>query len=123
MPNFRDLLPQPPWEGPPVPRRILPKRIWLVYVTPEGKWGASDITPDTLISDTLRAYRAEKELGILKPEDLEMYKLQFESQLSSWVTSTKLDADAQLARGKYKEYWIVEAPTRYRAIKVAQKPR
>jgi len=120
MPNFKDLLPPAPWVGPPIPRVMLPKRIWLVYVTPEGKWGASDVTPHF---DMMKIYRAEKELGILKPRDLEMYKTQLESKLSSWLTSIQLDADAQMKRGKYKEYWFVEAPTRYRAIKIAQESK
>jgi len=25
MPNFRDILPMPPWEGPPVPRALMDK--------------------------------------------------------------------------------------------------
>ncbi len=77
-----------------------PKRIWLVYVTPEGKWGAWDISP-------------RKPTLTLHKEDPKGY-------LKEWAEHYYLDAEAQVERGRFENYWISEATTRYRAIRNIQ---
>ncbi len=77
-----------------------PKRYWLVYVTPEGKWGAWDITP------------AKPTLAIHKDNP--------KKYLQDWGEYYYRDAEAQVQRGRFAKYWISEATTRYRAIRNIQ---
>ena len=70
-------------------------RIWLVYITHRGTWGASDITPK-VPPNYYKGYF--EKVGMVKA----------------------LDADKSIKVGTIKEYWVIEAPDRYRAIKIAK---